>query len=406
MRVLVIQPTADKRGHYGIYTTRLCHALGGLGHDVTLCTNRLDVARYVRGAPAFSLWEVGGGRFAFEGFDEALGRFPLKYYWAYFRNSYAITAAGLRRSLREPFDAVAIMDAEFTTASLLLRRRSRSAPPVIMFLWATNFSFAAYSGSIVKRAYKVLQRRVFRRTLGQGIQALAVLDEWHRDRLRPQLGLPLDFPIEVIPDGGDPSPEMPSKAAARAALGLPADGTVFLFFGVLRKDKGIESLLRAASLLRDVRDVTVVVAGWPMEYSAEEIRRMAAQSGLEGRLVLRLGYVPDEDVPTYFAACDALVLPYAGIYTGGSGPLMKGACTYGRPVVATRVSGMGSLVADYGIGLVDDPRSLGAAMREFASLPEPARAGMAARATALAAANSWESLAGRLADLVRRVASR
>lgn len=409
MRLLIVQPTGDKRGHYGVYTARLCQALGRLGHDVTLCTNKLDVSRYLRDIPAFRLWEVANGRFGFERFDAVLQRAPLLYYWGYFRNSYAVSAAAVRLSQRERFDALVIMDAEFMTASLLLRWHRRTIPPVIMFLWATNFSFATYPGSVFKRAYKVLQRGVFRAALGHGIHALAVLDDWHRDRVRPQLGLPQEFPIAVIPDGADPSPDMPEKIVARQMLGLPTEAPLFLFFGVLRRDKGIESLLEAASSLMAEREFTLVLAGWPMEYTAEQILQMVARWGLRDRTVLRLAYVAERDVPAYFAASDALILPYAKTYTGGSGPLTKGACTYRRPVIATRVSGMGPLVERHRIGLVaepENPRSLADKMREFLALSENDRETMAGNAARLAAANSWDVLATLLASAVRQICVR
>ncbi|HXX40372.1 MAG TPA: glycosyltransferase family 4 protein [bacterium] len=401
MRILVVQPTGDKRGHYGIYTAKVCHALAALGHEVTLCTNRLHVSRYLRGEPNFRLIEARGGRLAFDRFDDAIGRAPLYYYWGYFRNSIAVTAAAVGLCRSQPFDVVAIMDAEFMTASLLLRWSRRTLPPVIMFLWASNFSFAAYSGSVFKKAYKVAQREVFRLALHGGIRALAVLGEWHRDTLRAQLKLPAAFPIAVIPDAGEVAVDTPDRLVARRQLGLPEAEPVFLFFGVLRKDKGVEYLLDAVVRLA-AASFHVVFAGWPMEYKAEEITEMVRQRGVAGKVTLRLAYVPDEDVPAYFAACDALLLPYTKAYSGGSGPLMKGACTYGRPVIVTRVSEMGRLVEQHALGLVAEPEdgaSLAARLQEFLALPDEARAVMAANASALARANSWESLARRFTDL-------
>ncbi|HLJ60093.1 MAG TPA: glycosyltransferase family 4 protein [bacterium] len=407
MKLLVVQPTGDKRGHYGLYTTKLCHAAGELGHDVTLCTNRLDVSQYLLVPPRFRLVEIADRRLAFDRFDAAVSRAPLYYYWGYFRNSIAVTGAAIRLCQRETFDAVAIMDAEFMTSSWLLRRSRREIPPVIMFLWASNFSFSAYHGSMLKKAYKVVQREVFRRALGNGIQALAVLGEWHRDALREQLRPSTGFPIAVIPDGADPAPDMPDRGAARKQLGLPEDGPLFLFFGILRRDKGVEYLLDAVARLR-VQPFHLVIAGWPMEYTAEAMVETVRRLNIADRVILRLAYTPDGEVPAYFAACDALILPYTRAYTGGSGPLMKGACTYGRPVIATRVSEMGRLVERYELGLAaapEDAESLHEQMARFLTLSQIARDAMAANASALGKNNSWDSLARRLVDLAETLAA-
>jgi len=407
-RLLVVQPTGDKRGHYGLYTTKLCQAIAALGCDVTVCTNRLHVSRYLADAPRFRLVEVGGGRLAFDRFDDAAGRSPARYYWGYFRNSVLVTAGAIRLCRAEAFDALAILDVEFLTASLLFRWNRRRLPPVVMFPWAANFSFAAYPGSLPKKAYKVVQRAVFRSALGRGgVRALAVLGEWHQRMLREQLRLPPEFPIVVVPDGGDVAVGMPDRLAARRQLGLPEAGPLLLFFGVLRRDKGIEDLLDAVRRVRDV-PFHLVVAGWPMEYTADEITQLVRRLAIDNRTVLRLAYVADADVPAYFAACDALVLPYPRAYTGGSGPLMKGACTYGRPVIATRVSTMGELVERHTLGLLAEPEdaaSLAAQIERFLALPQAARDVMAANASALARANSWDAVARRVVDLVGQIAA-
>src|SRR5262249_46149269 len=140
---------------------------------------------------------------------------------------------------------------------------------------------------------------------------------------------------------------------------------------ILRKDKGIETLLDAAAALGDA-EFRIVIAGFPMEYSESEVADLVRRSRLEEKVILRLGYVAAGDVPAYFGAADALVLSYARSYRGGSGPLTKGACAYGRPVIATDVSGMGRFVDRHAIGLAcpsESPQALAARMREFLSMP-------------------------------------
>jgi len=408
MRILIVQPTGDKRGHYGLYTSKLCQAIAERGHDVTLCTNRLDPSRYLAVPPRFTVVEVGDGRLAFDRFDDAIGRAPLYYYWGYYRNSAAVTAAAIRLCRATAFDGVAVFDVEFMTASLLFWWNRRRLPPVVLFPWAANFSFGEYPGSAFKKGYKVVQREVFRAALmSGGIRALAVVGEWHRDRLREQLRLSPDFPIGIVPDGGDPAAPVPTREAARARLGLPADGALLLFLGVLRRDKGIEYLLDAVRTLHD-EPFHLVVAGWPMEYTADEIVAMVDARGIAGCVILRLGYVPDDEMPAYFAAADALVLPYKKEYSGGSGLVVKGACTYGCPVIATEVAEMGPLVKTRGLGLLAKPEDAGllaAEIRRFLALSPADRAAMVANGASLARENSWDFVAQRVEELIAQLAA-
>ncbi len=400
-------------GHYGIFTAKLSQALGKLGHAVTVCTNRFSPELYLSEPPLFAVETVAAGRLAFGRFDDAMSRRPLYYYWGYYRNSYRITAAALALCRDREFDVIYMTDVEFLVAALLLKvgparllpARPRRLPPVVMEVNAANFSFSDYPGSVLKKVYKVVQREVFRTTLGREIAACAVLGDWHQERLRAQLRIPPGFPVEVIPEGGDAVEAPPPRSAARRQLGIDFAGPVFLSFGLLRKDKGIETFLDAAARLGEV-EFRIVIAGFPMEYSESEVADLVRRSSLAEKVILRLGYVAAGDVPVYFGAADALVLPYARSYRGGSGPLTKGACAYGRPVIATDVSGMGRFVDRHAIGLAcpaESPQALAARMREFLSMPAARVREMGERARALGRANSWDAMAERFSNLFDRL---
>ena len=405
MEILVVQPTGDKMGHHGIFTVKLSQALAKMGHAVTVCTNQIYPDRYVDERPAFRIELVGGGRLSFERFDQALNRRPLVHYWGYYRNSYRVTSAALAVCRLRAFDVIYMTDVEFLTASLILKAHRAALPPIVMEVSAANFSFLDYPGSLWRKCYKVFQREVFRTTLGREIAACAVLGEWHQERLRAQLRLPPAFPLVVIPDGGETPKEALSREEARRRAAIDYAGPVLLFFGALRKDKGLETLVQAIARLPGL-EFRVVIAGQPLEYTAERVRALVREAGVEHKVVLRLGFVDEADVPAYFFAADALVLPYGGTYRGGSGPLMKGACTYGRPVIASDVSEMGLLVKRHGLGLVtapDNPGSLAEGFETFLSMSEEARDQMGGRAQALARANTWEALAERFSRLFESI---
>jgi len=296
-------------------------------------------------------------------------------------------------------------DIEFMVASLLLKRHRQHKVPVVMHVNAANFSFDTYVGSVLKKSYKVVQREIFKSVLGRQISALVVLGQWHERRLRKQLDLPESFPIEVIPDAAEVSPKLFGKKEARRKLGIDFDGRVLLFFGILRRDKGIEYLFEALSLLK-TDDFRLIIAGSVMEYTENEILKLVAERAISEKVITHLKYIPDDLVPFYFSACDAVILPYPELYSGGSGPLMKGACTYRRPVIATNVSELGRLTREHNLGLTaepSDPRDLADKIREFISLPQQAELAMAQNAADLAKSNSWEALGDRYSRLYEKI---
>lgn len=342
MKVLVIQPICDRKGYFGIWTVKLCQALSKRGHQVTLCANKVYPDRYLAEEPLFNIIEVNNGRFSFEKFDRNCGRISLYSYWGYFRNTYIITLEALRLSQREQFDVIQMTDGEFMTGSFILRRYRNRLSPVIRLVNTPNFSFNTCPGSTIKKLYKVIQGKIFKTTIGKEIKALTVLGEWQREMLRSQLRLKQDFPIAVIPDGGGEPVEVLNKFEAREKLGINFDGTIFLFFGMLRKDKGIEYLIEALHLLGN-EHLKLIIAGDPTEYTENKIQEMIQRAKTSEKIILELKYITDDKVPFYFIACDALILPYPKIYKGLTGIIMKWAGTYKKPVIVTDVSGMGGL---------------------------------------------------------------
>ncbi|HET7406806.1 MAG TPA: glycosyltransferase family 4 protein [Mycobacteriales bacterium] len=134
-----------------------------------------------------------------------------------------------------------------------------------------------------------------------------------------------------------------------------------LFFGLVRPYKGLEVLLRA---LPSVPDVDLVVAGefWQ---GVDDTRALVDSLGLTGRVEIRPGYVPSDDVPALFRSADALVVPYLSS-TGSQHAYL--AFEYGIPVVATRVGALPEQVRDGVDGLLCEPGdadSLAAALRRL-----------------------------------------
>jgi glycosyltransferase involved in cell wall biosynthesis len=111
-----------------------------------------------------------------------------------------------------------------------------------------------------------------------------------------------------------------------------------LFFGVIRPYKGLEDLIRAFDALPEDQInrywLTIVGETWEgWTLPAELIEK----SRYHDRITFINRYVPDEEVATYFAGADAVVLPYHR--SSASGPLHV-AMSHGLPLIVTRVGGL------------------------------------------------------------------
>jgi glycosyltransferase involved in cell wall biosynthesis len=199
----------------------------------------------------------------------------------------------------------------------------------------------------------------------------------------------LEDRIVVVPVPS-PDPISLSKQGCRARLGIPEERTVLLFFGALRGNKGPDVLLKAVKLLP--RNVLVIFAGAPSgSLSLRDCEQEIRSYGLDGRVRLDLGRVPDELVPVYLQAADAVVLPYRRSFLGVSGVLQWAAAAQ-KPVIATDVGEIGDLVKRNGLGLVvepEDPQLLADAIEQYVRERETIESSVRTCASQYSSLNHW-----------------
>lgn len=189
---------------------------------------------------------------------------------------------------------------------------------------------------------------------------------------------------------------VPSGRASDPTLTIPPPPTdfVFLYFGVVRPYKGVEDLVAAFDLLpASVRDhARLVLVGETWEgWTAP--RDAVAASPNRDRIEVIDRYVTDAEVADYFAAADAVVLPYRR--SSSSGPLHI-AMSSGLPVVVTQVGGLVEAAGDYqGTRFVPpaDPAALAIALGELPSW----------RGLRFADPHSWDRTVHAYGELLRRI---
>lgn len=150
---------------------------------------------------------------------------------------------------------------------------------------------------------------------------------------------------------------------ARRALGIAAP-RVILFFGYVRRYKGLHVLLDALARLDRSAGIHALVVG---EFYEDEkpYRDAIDRLGIADRVSLVPAYVPTDEVRRYFSAADVVVLPYLSATQSGIAQI---ALNFGRPVITTDVGGLTEVVREGVTGLVvppADPDALADAIRRF-----------------------------------------
>ncbi|MES2559583.1 MAG: glycosyltransferase family 4 protein [Bacteroidota bacterium] len=140
-----------------------------------------------------------------------------------------------------------------------------------------------------------------------------------------------------------------SKPEARKILGLDADQKYLLFFGFIRKYKGLHLLLEAFADER-VKQLgcKLIVAGEFYEDAQPYIDQIKAL-GLTDTVILSNDFIPNSEVSNYFCAADVVIQTYLNATQSG---VTQIAYYYNKPMIVTNVGGLAELVPDNKVGYI------------------------------------------------------
>ncbi len=137
------------------------------------------------------------------------------------------------------------------------------------------------------------------------------------------------------------------KGRARGELGISSP-RVLLFFGYIRRYKGLQVLLEAMARVVRTLDVKLLVVGEFYE-AEQQYHEMIGLLGLEQNVTIRSDYIPNSEVGRYFSAADAVVLPYISATQSGIAQI---AYNFDRPVIVSDVGGLAEVVVEGESGFI------------------------------------------------------
>ncbi len=210
------------------------------------------------------------------------------------------------------------------------------------------------------------------------------------------------FPGEAryIPPFGISLPgEVVEKAEARRRLNLPEDWPLLLAFGTAHGGKDYSVIVKAVSRCEGL---AVVFAGPLSNDCGNNPLDLAKKYQCKDRVIVRDQFIPEEEVPLYFRACDAVILSFRKTYAASSSVLME-AIGYGVPVIASDSGVVGQLVRQSRAGWtfgVGDAESLTNALQSWLSAARDAKS-RTTPAAGVVSDLSWGRIAALYLSLAR-----
>ena len=206
--------------------------------------------------------------------------------------------------------------------------------------------FVALEGKNFTSVIKNLVKEILYASIKLGTDKMIVFEQ----ELKNYLGG--DDKIIVVPHFVTPTPAI-DQAACRQELGWSQDQHYLLCFGYIAPYKGIRELLELWP--QQLGSVHLIIAGGANPNHADspqvhtyinQVQELAQAKGVEVT-----GFVPEEKMPLYLSACDAMIFPYK-IFMSSSGPLAF-AFSYSKPVILSSALSPYLQTADFAKAIAD-----------------------------------------------------
>lgn len=392
-------PGGKEAGGMNVYVRALSRELARSGHTVDVFTRRTDPAApdHTEIAPGAVLHHIAAGPAAPYDKNRILDHLP-----ALLDGIEAVRG-------QRPYDV--IHSHYWVSGQVALALRERWHIPIVQMF----HTLGALKNTVARGSEETetAARIAIERTLVAHVDGIIAATTIDREHLVTQYAAPHER-VWVIPPGVDLEHFQPqARAAARAALGLPTNGSIVLGVGRMEPLKGFDILLEATALLRaqlaaDEHSVRVLLVGGgseaqPAHWNTEQRRLARLRETLAlGATVQFVGSRPHHELPQWYSAADVFVMP--SFYESfGMAALEAMACR--TPVIASDVGGLRVLLQAGRGGVLVPPRNAAALAATMHRLLGVAllREQKASEAYEHARTYNWQAIASAVQSVYREV---
>jgi glycosyltransferase involved in cell wall biosynthesis len=142
------------------------------------------------------------------------------------------------------------------------------------------------------------------------------------------------------------------KEKFKTELGFNKDDIILLFFGYVRKYKGLNVLIDAFKKVNEIHPETKLLIVGEFYDSSEKYHNQIQQLGLNDKIKIVERFVANEEVGNYYAVSNLVVLPYLSATQSGVLNISYG---FQKPVVVTGVGGLAQDVIEDSTGFICEP---------------------------------------------------
>ena len=319
LRVSIIEPLGS-HGGMDYYNTCLCFALAKKGVDVTLYTSGSVVTKDLNKP------------------------FRIKYTY---KNVYG-NKSRILRGLKYIFaTALSLLESKFSKTRICHFHLFTPGPlETFNILLAKMLRMdCVVTAHDIESLDENIKTRIFPSLCYRIADKIIVHNKWSRDTIKGKFNV-AEGKISIIPHGNylPLINSIPPRSKARKKLNIPDNAKIFLFFGHIKKVKGLDLLIEAMPMvLNKYPEAKLLIAGRPWKIDYQIYREMINRTEIHKNCIEKICFIPHNEISFYFAASDLVVLPYRKIYQSG---VMILAMSYNKPILISDLPPAKEIIKD------------------------------------------------------------
>jgi|GEM_PF-2962855 len=346
MKVAIINPFGSSSGHSLNYSTKLCYNLAKQDVDLYLFTSKDYNPSIILGEKKLNYkiicTEVKNNTAFNKNYKEIASL--LKYGINLIRGNFKVLKHVRKINREEKLDIIHIIGGETLVSILFFFLYPKQESQLILTIHNSDFEKDLYKKvSLLKEFYKRIIKFMLEKFFFYRFSKIMVHGEQMKRDLVHQVKIKDQSKIFPINIGLDANNHFDSRDYQKTS-----DVPRILFFGVIRKDKGLDILLEAIKKLSH-DNFELLICGKPAEYSIQEIETLIDSTGKSQSITQILRYFDDEEIDGVFNGCDYVILPYMKTFKAQSVVLTL-AAAYKRTLICSDTGQNGFDVKKYNLG--------------------------------------------------------
>jgi len=146
------------------------------------------------------------------------------------------------------------------------------------------------------------------------------------------------------------------KKKAKDHFGIPEEAIVVLYYGTIRKSKGLDYLIKAVSkAIRENNKIVLLAGGAFQRIDPKTYEKLLNDNLNKSNYYTNFNFIPMQEEPYYFSAADMICLPYLEITQSGVAQI---GLMYDLPMIASDIGDMKAVIRPGINGELVKPRDI------------------------------------------------